>query len=284
MTWVRADFFWSSIQAFGRNTFDWRATDTFVKAARARRLNVLALVAYTPKWARRGGPATTPPDNPADYATFVHAAASRYAPMGVHAWEIWNEPNLAMFWSPKSDPAAYTALLKRAYPAIKSADRKAIVVTGGLAPSSTSAHDVAPTSFLASIYWRGAKGSFDAVGMHPYSYPYAPMYKASWNTFYKTPDIHSIMQAAGDGNKQVWGTEVGYPTGSSSKSVSEARQADYLVDGIAAWRKWSFAGPLFIFRLRDSSTDKSSIDDNMGLLRWSGQPKPAYAAIKRKLR
>ena len=93
-----------------------------------------------------------------------------------------------------------------------------------------------------------------------------------------------MMKGVGDGNKQIWGTEVGFPTGTSSKSVSEARQADDLVAAITAWHKWSFTGPLFIFQLRDTSTDKSSIDGNMGILRWGGQPKPAYAAIRRKLR
>lgn len=284
MTWVRADFYWSAVQAFGRGTYDWRGVDTFVKAARQRHLNVLAMVAFTPAWARRGRAQTDPPDNPADYATFVHAAAKRYAPMGVHAWEIWNEPNLSMFWSPKADPVGYASLLKHAYPAIKSADKHAIVVTGGLAPSSDNSRDVAPNSFLATIYWHGAKSNFDAVGLHPYSYPYAPMYRASWNTFYRTPDVHSLMQAAGDGNKQIWGTEIGYPTGTNAKAVSEQRQAQYLVDAISAWRKWPFAGPMFIFRLRDSSKNKSLVDDNMGLLRVDGKPKEAYAAIRRKLR
>jgi len=284
MTWVRADFFWYAIQAFGRNSYDWRSTDAFVKAARARHLNVLALVAFSPAWARRGKSTTDPPDNPADYATFVHAAAKRYAPMGVHAWEIWNEPNQGVFWSPKADPVAYAALLKKAYPAIKSADRKAIVITGGLAPASNNGRDVSPESFVTNIYWHGAKGNFDAVGLHPYSFPYAPMYRATWNTFYRTPDIHAVMQAAGDGNKQVWGTEIGYPTGTNSKAVSDSQQAKYLVDAIAAWRKWSFAGPLFIFRLRDSSSDKGNVDDNMGLFRVSGQPKPSYSAVRRKLR
>jgi hypothetical protein len=283
MTWVRADFYWSSIQAFGRSSFEWGSTDAFAKAAKAHGLNVLALVAYTPAWARTGKVATDPPDNPADYANFVHAAALRYAPLGVHAWEIWNEPNMAMFWSPKADAAGYTALLKRAYPAIKSADPKAIVVTGGLAPSLDTSKDVSPMSFLAEVYLHGGKGSFDAAGLHPYSFPYAPMYKADWNTFYETPDLHSLMASVGDGKKAVWGTETGYPTGTSSGAVSEKKQADDLVAAIGAWRRWSFVGPLFLYTLRDISDDKGNFNDNMGILRETGQPKPSYAAIHRVL-
>ncbi len=283
MTWVRADFYWSVIQAAGRSSFAWGPIDGFVKAATARHLNVLALIAYSPAWARNAGNDSAPPKNPHDYAVFAHAAAQRYAPMGVHAWEIWNEPNLSRFWSPKADPVAYTALLKAAYPAIKSADPNATVVTAGLSPALNGGRDMSPLTFLASIYTHGGKGSFDAVGYHPYSYPYAPMFKAEWNTFYRTPDFHAIMALFGDGAKKVWGTEVGYPTGTSSQAVSDQRQAANLVAAINQWKAWTFTGPLIVFTVRDASGNPGTVDDNMGMLRVNGVAKPSFAAIRRTL-
>jgi hypothetical protein len=98
-----------------------------------------------------------------------------------------------------------------------------------------------------------------------------------------TPWVHVLMAAHGDGAKQVWGTEIGYPTGTSSQAVSQQRQADNLVAAITTWRKWSWAGPLFIFRLRDTSTNPASTEDNMGLLTYGRQPKLAYTAVRRKL-
>jgi aryl-phospho-beta-D-glucosidase BglC (GH1 family) len=284
MTWVRADFYWSAIQGGGRNSFAWGSTDAFVKAATARGLHVLALAAYSPAWARNGTSGTYPPNDPRDYATFVHAAAERYAPMGLHAWEIWNEPNVSRFWSPKADPTAYAALLKLAYPAIKSADPKAVVVSGGLSPSLDTAKDLSPMSFLFDMYVHGAKGRFDAAGYHPYSYPYAPMFKAAWNTFYRTPDFHAIMTAFGDGAKAVWGTEVGYPTGTSTQAVTEQRQAANLVAAIDQWKAWTFTGPLIVFTVRDASSNAATVDDNMGMLRVNGVAKPSYAAIRLALR
>jgi hypothetical protein len=280
MTWVRADFYWSVIQEAGRSSFAWGPVDGFVQAATARGLHVLALVAYSPAWARNSKNDMAPPKDPHDYATFVHAAAKRYAPMGVHAWEIWNEPNLSRFWAPKADPAAYAALLKLAYPAIKSADPQATVVSAGLSPSLNTRSDLSPLTFLVDVYLHGGKGSFDAVGYHPYSYPYAPMFKASWNTFYRTPDFHAIMAMFGDGAKKVWGTEVGYPTGTSSQAVSDQRQAANLVAAINQWRAWTFTGPLIVFTVRDASGNASAVDDNMGMLRVNGVTKPAFAAIR----
>ena len=109
-------------------------------------------------------------------------------------------------------------------------------------------------TFLSEVYSHGGAGNFDAVGYHPYSYPYAPMYKADWNTFYRTPDFHAIMTSHGDGAKAVWGTEMGYPTGTSSRAVNDQRQADDLVAAVKQWKTWSFTGPLMLYTVRDSST------------------------------
>src|SRR5450755_2811953 len=182
MTWVRADFFWDSIEQ-QRGQYSWSATDTFVRAAEARGLRVLAIADYTPAWARTGPTDKYPPTNPNDYAAFVGALAQHYATLGVHAWEIWNEPNNAAFWAPKADPLAYTQLLVPANAAIKQADPTATVVTGGLSPAVDNGTNIAPLSFLEAVYADGGRGSFDAVGYHPYSFPDAPMYAASWNTF-----------------------------------------------------------------------------------------------------
>jgi hypothetical protein len=282
MTWVRADLYWSTIES-QRGKFAWSAIDTFVHAAQSRGLRVLAIADYTPAWARSGPTDKYPPNDPADYAAFVQAAAQRYAPMGVHAWEIWNEPNMAMFWAPRADPVAYTAMLKLAGAAIKRADASATVVTGGLSPASDNGRDVAPQTFLASIYAHGGGGSFDAVGYHPYSYPYPPMYAAAWNTFYRTPDVHALMARNGDGAKQIWGTEIGFPTGTGSQAVSAAAQADDITAAIAQWTSWSFHGPIFFYTIRDLGTNRSDVNDNMGMVDHAGAPKPVFDAVRRQL-
>ena len=282
MTWVRADFFWDSIEQ-QRGQFSWTATDTFVRAAQARGLHVVGIADYTPSWARTGPTNKYPPTNPADYAAFVGALAQHYAPLGVHDWEIWNEPNNAAFWAPKADALAYTRLLVPANAAIKQADPSATVVTGGLSPAVSNGTNIAPLSFLESVYADGGGGSFDAVGYHPYSYPYAPMYAASWNTFYETPAVHALMAANGDGAKQIWGTEVGFPTGTSSNAVSPSAQATNIAAAITQWTSWAFHGPIIFYTVRDSGTDLSDVDQNMGMLDHSGAPKPVFAAVQQLL-
>lgn len=127
--WIRFDVNWNVIQYRGQTSYDWEPFDRVVRAVTSRGMRVLAGVLFTPPWARAPGTSSRyPPSDLADYARFVTAVVERYAPMGVHAYEIWNEPNIASFRAPRPDPARYAELLTLAYPAIKSHDRQATVV------------------------------------------------------------------------------------------------------------------------------------------------------------
>ena len=146
------------------------------------------------------------PASAAAFATWAGAVAARYGTKGVQYFEIWNEPNLAVFWSPTPDPAAYTADLKAAYAAIKAADPSAVVLSGGLAPAENDGTDIDPRTFLQDMYADGAKGSFDGLGFHPYSYPDSPDTVASWSGWSMmadtSPSMRSIMVQNGDSGRR----------------------------------------------------------------------------------
>src|SRR5207237_6827124 len=97
-SWVRIDLYWSAIQRNGPASYDWRGFDGAVRAARRRGLAVLGVLLFTPRWARApGAPARAPPRNPADFGAFAFRAAKHFGARGVHAYEIWNEPNIVDF-------------------------------------------------------------------------------------------------------------------------------------------------------------------------------------------
>ena len=279
--WLRVDFPWSGLEGAGRGQYSWAPADRLVAAANARGIQLLALVAYTPAWDRPAG--TTDhyqPTDPTAYAEFVAAAAQRYAPLGVHDWEIWNEPNMRDFWAPQPDVARYTQLLRLGSAAIHSVDHSAFVVSAGLSPAlDVAGYSVAPNEFVAGIYANGGGPYLQAVGMHPYSFPYAPMYPASWNTFYMMSATHSIMAAHGDGAKPIWGTEIGWGTGTGSQAVSEAEQSAMAAQAVSAWSSLPFTGNLFWYDWKDLSADRSNVWDNMGVLRSDGSAKPALATF-----
>ena len=282
MTWVRADFYWSTIEQ-QRGRFAWSATDTFVRAATARGLRVLAMADYTPSWARSGPTDKYPPNDPATTRRSSQAAAHSATRRWACTHGRSGTSRTTRCSGRRADPAAYTAMLKLAGAAIKRADPSATVVTGGLSPASDNGRDVAPLTFLASIYAHGGGGSFDAVGYHPYSYPYAPMYAGRLEHLLPDARRARVDGRNGDGAKQIWGTEVGFPTGTGSKAVSEATQADDITAAIDQWTSWSFHGPIFFYTIRDLGTNRSDVNDNMGMVDHAGAPKPVFAAVRRQL-
>lgn len=304
VSWVRYDFEWDQIQKGGRTSYNWLVTDRVVKAMNAHHLKLLPDLGYSPAWARMAvcsGSYMCSPANTTDFANFAKAAVSRYASQGIHTWEIWNEPNVKSFWLPAPDPVFYSALLKAAYIAIKSADPTATVISGGLAPSWTTGGNYSPVDFLTQMYQQGSQPYFDAFGFHPYSYPALPTNPELWNAWGQmstTPkNLRAIMVANGDSNKKIWMTEYGAPTGgpgalatltnfnfsNSPDHVDEALQVSILTSAVTLWLQDSWAGPFFWYSYKDLGTAPTTNENFFGLLHFDGSKKPIYSVLEQLL-
>ncbi len=295
VTWVRFDISWSTVQSAGRDSWNWAPYDALISRVHAHNLRVLATLTYSPAWANgghsyaNGGDDHWGPVNPADYARFAGAAAQRYGSRGVHVYEIWNEPNHGPFWH-APNVATYTSMLKQSYTAIHQADPDAFVITGGTSPAPDGVQEIAPVTFLKGIYANGGKGSFDAVGHHPYSYPYGISTAAVWNAWQQMAwsdfpsamrpaqsSLREVMVANGDDGKRIWATEWGFPTATHpGKDVTEAAQGDLLAQGMRAWQRYPWAGALIVYSIQDNGGS----DDGFGLLRADWSRRPAFAAVK----
>jgi hypothetical protein len=282
-TWVRYDLSWDNVQPASARSFNWSAYDTVTKAAVARGLRPLVIVDFTPVWARSAECKSTKfcaPGSDATMATFAAAAVKRYAPMGVHDWEIWNEPNLAGRWQPRADPVQYTTLLKTVYPAIKAADDEATVIAGATAPAATSNGDFRPDDFVSAMYEARAQGSFDALSIHPYTYPLTPSVSSPADAWGQMQAIHKMMVNNGDGSKLLWATEYGAPTNGPSDSsvphVTEGVQAQMVDEAVRIFRSYSWSGPFLWYDYQDGGTSTVSIENFFGLVRADGSHKPSY--------
>ena len=259
-------------------------------AALPKGTKVIVDVVNTPQWETGSSNPAMPPSDPADYARFAGALAKRFAGR-VAAWEVWNEEDASLWWASGPDPAAYTAILKAAYPAIKSAEPKATVVLGGLTGNDYE--------FLSQLYADGAKGFFDAVAVHTDTIcdvesPYEILRNGQtdprisrWSFLgYRT--VHEVMLAHGDGSP-IWMTELGWSTdtqvcnsgawaGQKPAGVSPQQQATYLLQAYHCLAQDSYVQVGIWFGLQDTEpfgTPRNSY----GLLDPSLQPKPAYAAL-----
>lgn len=290
ITSVRFDADWDWVQPKGPGTFNWTQLDQAVSSARAAGMSVDLIIDGCPPWAALAGTTGDPspqPDSSAQYATWAAEVAARYARKGVRMFEIWNEQNNAIFWQPKPNPAAYTADLVAAYRAIKTVDPSAFVISGGLAPERTNGTNYSAIDFLEAMYADGAKGSFDALGYHPYCYPALPDTYESWSAWSQldqtSPSIRSVMTSNGDGGKLIWITEFGAPS-SGPGGVGTAAEATALTQAIADAKTTAWIGALYVYSWQDEGTDPSNNEDWFGLLRAGGTPKPAYTAVAAAIR
>lgn len=304
--WVRVDLSWNDIQPDSPTEYIWHRFDRIAEAARARNLNVLATIAYTPAWARRPGctaQAKCAPADPAKFAGFARLAAQRYSAMGVHTWEVWNEPNIG-FWAPHPDPAAYTTLLTDTAAALRKGDSHAFVVMAGLAAVDTSEQRgyIGAIDYLTAVAKLGALRTVDAIAYHPYDGQYLPSANTSVATAYEKLDrtkvsIESVLTEYGGANLPIWITETGANTNApgavadgstyvpDATHVTEAMQARIAADAVTTLGADHRVAAMFWYSDQDSALplDYTDLAAFYGLRRYDGSKKPAFDALKQAI-
>lgn len=285
--WVRVDIDWSVVER-ERGRFDWSFSDQVVELAAAHGMNVLAVLGFTPQWARASStPATetahySRPEKLSDWAVFVQTAAERYVPRGIRTWEIWNEPNTSKFWPPRPDVNEYGHLFWVAADAVRAVDPEATLLIGGLGPKFEEPDaEVPPTEYLQLLYANGAAKYADGIAAHPYSFPSLPtdVDQRMLGGFRDLPELHAVMDRNGDGQKKIWITEFGAPTGTGPHAVSDQDQAVALLEARERLESWDWSGPLIYYELVDGGPDLSDTEQNFGVLREDLSLKPAAEAL-----
>ncbi|HSX01967.1 MAG TPA: family 1 glycosylhydrolase [Candidatus Saccharimonadia bacterium] len=316
-TWIRIDVSWPAIQPDGPGSYSWDAYDHVVHEATAQHLKILAVLAYTPAWAQtpqcaaQAGSASSAqkcaPRSAQEFGHFAAMVSARYRHQAVRGWEIWNEPNLTAYWKSVQrnsqiavDPQAYAQIANAAAQQIRQHDPDSVIVTGGLAPLFEPHHatGLRQSDYLAQLLPHLNRDLFDGVSIHPYSWPVLPSRAAVYNAFYTVDhgrpryNLRTIMQRAGWGSKQIWGTEFGASTKGvramarptrfvRPDHVTESTQAQIVQQGVDDWYKKSNVGPLFVYSDSDKwLSSRKPNEDGFGLKRSNGTNKPAYDAYQ----
>jgi WD40 repeat protein len=295
--WGKSYVNWATVEP-EPGQFRWVDPDNIIRAMGDQQVQILMRVHGTPAWARPPDSSYThPPADMAKFANFMTVLATRYKGK-VAAYEIWNEPNLAYEWGNLNpDPAAYTEMLKTAYIAVKAADPEALVISGGLATtgdgSSTAYGDLL---FLQGMYEAGAKGYFDALGSHPYTFGHSPDQVDPWGlSLSRVTEQYEVMTANNDGDRPVWITEMGWALQTDwdlgehgPNTVTEMQQAEYLARAYTKTKRdWPFIKALFLFNLDFSTVSWYPAAEPMrwyAILNPDRTPRPAYTALRQMMR
>jgi hypothetical protein len=273
---VRIDLNWPWIEK-QPGEYDWALYDEFAAALRARRLRPIfilhranALYSAMPQPAR-GTPDDLPPVTPeaiAAFSAWAAAAATRYRDLDA-IWEIWNEPDMAMFWPPAPHPQQYVALARATCRAIKRQVPDAFVV----GPAAAQVPTVWRTrkSLFAALEDDGALlACLDAVSVHTHRFGQAPeTVERDYHVMRRTyPRVSA---------KPIIDTEWGDAV--STGGISEAQQAAwltrmYLINamqriGLTNW-----------YCLVDVGSDAADREHRFGLVTEDGRRRPAFAAYR----
>ncbi|MFQ5612591.1 MAG: hypothetical protein ACE5H9_10715 [Anaerolineae bacterium] len=312
--WIRQEFPWEDIEVHGKGDFEdrrhephrpaWEKYDHIVDLAEKYDVQIMARLSNPPAWSRAQGNqvgAFAPPDNLKDYGDFVEAVARRYRGR-IHAYQVWNEPNIFPEWGLYPISAEeYAALLKEGYTRIKAVDPEAIVVMGALAAtieldrqhSQVSPGGLSDVLFLQQLYDAGGGPYFDVLAMQGYglwSGPYDRRMQPRVLNFSRPLYVRDVMVRNGDAHKPIWLSELAWnavPDDAPNKAygqVTPEQQGRYAVEAYRRLqREWPWLGVGFYWFLKQAD-DREKLDGNpqyyFRLLDPDFSPQPVYHALQ----
>ncbi len=306
--WMRQQIAWEDIQA-DPNTIFWGELDNIVEDAHNQGVNLLISVVRSPNWATPdGGNGMPAREHFGTFSNFMGQMAARYRGR-VQAYQVWNEPNLAVENAGSVASADYYVdMLAGAYDSIKANDPYAIVVSGS--PSSTETNDpfeaISDVEFVRQML-SNPNFRADVIGTHPggQNNPPDTMYPENvgpnpgWDNsrefyFRRIQDIRDVMVQTGYEEYQIWLTEFGWATENNTPGYeygafnSYEDQAAYITRafeiGRYEWAPWM--GAMFLWNL-NFSVPWAQYEGNplheqasFSVLNGDWSPRPAWYAIQ----
>jgi polysaccharide biosynthesis protein PslG len=298
---LRQTFDWARIER-SRGRYDLSEYDPLVLDAAEQGIRVLPVLFNPPRFrstrprrrARRG---VYPPRRYSDMGRFAEVLARRYGARGtlwqtrpglarraVRSWQVWNEPNLQVYWESGVSPAQYVRLSAAVRRAIKRADPGAEIVSAGL-PQSTLRRSMTFERFVAGMYRAPGKAPFDTLAVHPYA-------RTNRGTVLAAKLARRLMNRYGDRDGGIWITEIGWASGgppSSFRAGSKGQAAlvGRALRGLGAERTRLGLRGVVYFKWRDTRLRRGIRDfwgHHTGLLTASGKRKRAFFAFRRAAR
>ena len=180
-------------------------------------------------------------------------------------FELYNEPNIG-FWKPNPNVDDYTYLCEVTAREIKKVRPDAVVTVGSMAGANAA--------FPLNMLRRNAYSSMDCISYHPYVYPA----KADISLQNSISGIHDLILTEG-GWKEGIVTELGWPTHLGGTGISEDQQS---IEFVKAYILLESNGVKVsqMYRMNDPGKNKEFNEDNFGMMRYDGSPKPTITSVK----
>lgn len=321
---VRVPMSWRLLEEQGKNKFaTWYLNylDSHIRGLERAEMKIIIQMAQTPCWAstlQKCDQFYYRPKVYSDYADAMTFLLRRYGNR-IYAWEIWNEPNLAVNWLRRecqsnnglcpraahlndeymefihlSGAQEYSNMVKITYQKMRLIDSNIIVLAGSLAGSDVD--------YLNKMYESGIINYFTALAIHPYTSVY-PQSSSQYGKEYGPDDcfpstrsskfwcftegvtrIRQQMVAKMDGSKPIWFTEFGFSSFDGWNGAGLQGQASHLERAIdIIQQRWSFVHVACVYELRDRGT-MSHREEYFGLFDKNLRIKPSGSLFMRKIK
>jgi hypothetical protein len=197
VVWMRRAIDWVAVEP-NPGQWEWGKFDAYVNNGKAAGKKLLLILAYDNPYfyEDRQDHRNITADHLPAFINYVETVVKRYKGK-VDAWEIWNEPNLPIFWS--GTQTDYFNMVKASVKKIREIDPNAKILTGSFWRT--------PESFVTDMFAAGAFEGVDAISFHPYQEK--PLVMTETNELF---DVLATIAAKNNFKGEIWATEVGYPT------------------------------------------------------------------------
>jgi hypothetical protein len=273
--------------------YHWPAQLDYALAQSARYgIKVCLLVKNSPGWANGNRTGEWAPNDPADYANFLIAAAHRYPT--VRDWMIWGEPNRDQ---PGGDfepmppnspvgPRRYALLLDAGYHALKHVSRSNIVIGG----NTWSFGVVEPADFVKWMRLpNGHPPPLDYFGHNPFGRRFPNLRENPY--YHGGRDINDIdtlesqLRRTYHHRVMLWLSEFTISSDHNTYAfdfhVSRRGQARWLTAAFKLADSVDYVAGLGWFNLLDSpASTPYKLRLTNGLMTWSMKRKPAFYAYE----
>ena len=271
---IRDECYWADVEST-RGVFNFPSSiDNYINAANQRGIKIIMILDYNnPLYAPHAGSGVITDSNRTAFALYCQKVVERYSPLGVKVYEIWNEPNIPMFWHPEPNAVLYAQLLQTVYPAIKQVDSSVTIIGCSTSPAEGNpAPFIQWNTFITQVKNAGGLNYLDGVSFHIYRVDYAP---ETWIG----NDITTLKSIIG-ANREIWLTESGYPTSSVWPNLTQSKQAQYITRLFLLGNNYPILKSIIYYDLKNEGEDGSNNEHNFGIMNFNLTPKPAYTAVK----
>ncbi|WP_455920092.1 cellulase family glycosylhydrolase [Priestia megaterium] len=238
--WVRIDIFWERVEKKkGHYDFKTSGYDKLNKKLKAHNIRPYYILDYSNSLYEKERSIVTD-EGRAAFSKFVKETTKRYKNQGV-IWEIWNEPNIALFWKNQPSYEDYADLVKVVAPVIKKQDPSGLVV----APAISTLNENG-LSWLNEVLDQNILSKIDAISVHPYRLT-GP--ETVVNDYRKLKEMIKLYT---DKDIPIISSEWGYSMADKELPLTETQQAKYLTrmflinlqEGIpvSVWYDWKNDG------------------------------------------